>query len=103
VPGQHYDEVATIRVRYKQPQGDESTEFRQVVKDGQKAFTRTSDNFRFSSAVALFGMLLQNSEFKGTTDYDTVVAMAQKARGEDEDGYRAEFVRLVKSLGQMTQ
>jgi Ca-activated chloride channel homolog len=103
VPGQHYDEVATIRVRYKQPQGDESTEFRQVVKDGQKAFSRTSDNFRFSSAVALFGMLLQDSEFKGTSDYDTVVAMAQKARGEDEDGYRSEFVRLVKSMGQIPQ
>ncbi|MCA1744544.1 MAG: von Willebrand factor type A domain-containing protein [Bacteroidales bacterium] len=101
--GQRHDEVATIRVRYKQPQGDESAEFRQVVKDGQKAFSRTSDNFRFSSAVALFGMLLQNSEFKGTSDYDMVVAMAQKARGLDEDGYRAEFVRLVKSMGQITQ
>lgn len=97
------DEVATIRLRYKQPRGDESTEFRQVVKDDQKILNRTSDDFRFSSAVALFGMLLQNSEFKGSSDYDMVVAMAQKARGNDEDGYRAEFVRLVKSLGQMAK
>lgn len=102
-PEHRQDEVATIHVRYKQPQGDESTEFRQIVKDDQKALNRTSDNFRFSSAVALFGMLLQNSEFKGSSNYDEVLAMAQKARGEDEEGYRAEFVRLVKSMGQMAK
>lgn len=103
VSKQRKNDVATIRVRYKQPQGDESTQFRQVVKDDQKSFNHTSDNFRFSAAVALFGMLLQNSEFKGTSNYDEVMAMAQKARGEDEDGYRAEFVRLVKAMGQMAK
>ncbi len=97
------EEVATIRVRYKQPQGNESTEFRKVVKKDQRAFNLTSENYKFSSAVAMFGMLLQNSEFKGTSDYDKVMAMAQKARGEDEDGYRAEFVRLVQSMGQMAK
>jgi Ca-activated chloride channel homolog len=103
VPEHRHEEVATIRVRYKQPLGDESTEFRQVIKNDQKAFTPTSDNFRFSSAVALFGLLLQNSEFKGHSDYDQVMAMAHKARCKDVDGYRAEFVHLVKSMGQMAK
>jgi Ca-activated chloride channel homolog len=91
-------EIATIRVRYKQPAGDQSREFRQVVGDSRLAFNRTSDNFRFSASVAMFGMLLRNSDYKGNATYDLVSSMAEKARGSDDDGYRAEFIRMVKSV-----
>jgi Ca-activated chloride channel family protein len=57
---------------------------------------QTSDNFRFSAAVAGFGMLLRDSEFKGSMTYNSVLSLARGAKGRDDDGYRAEFIRLVE-------
>lgn len=50
----------------------------------------------FASAVALFGMILRNSEFANGADLADVIELAEKARGKDENGYRAEFNRLIK-------
>ena len=58
--------------------------------------SQTSDNFRFSAAVAGFGMLLRNSEYKGSISYDEVLTMARGSKGADKNGYRAEFIRLVE-------
>ena len=53
--------------------------------------------FRFAASVAQFGMLLRNSEFKSNASYIDVLSLARKAKGNDEEGYRSEFVRLVES------
>jgi len=58
--------------------------------------SNTSDNFRFSAAVASFGMILRDSEFKEDSDYKMVAGLAKNSRGKDDHGYRAEFLRLVE-------
>jgi len=56
----------------------------------------TSEATRFAAAVAAFGMLLRDSKFKGATSAEQVLAWAEAARGADAEGYRAEFITLVK-------
>ena len=71
------------------------------LKNNVIEIEKSSDNFRFSAAVAGFGMLLRDSEFKGTLTYDEVVSLAKEAMGEDKEGYRAEFIKLVRSAQSM--
>jgi len=89
-------ELATIKFRYKKPDGDKSILITEVIPQLVEPSAGTSDNFRFSAAVAGFGMLLRNSEYKGTIDYDQVLSIARGSKGYDKDGYRAEFIRLVE-------
>ncbi len=91
------DEILTVKFRYKAPDGDVSKLIEHPVKDKQIAIAKTSDNFRFAASVAQFGMLLRNSEFKSAASYDGVLNLARKAKGNDEEGYRSEFIRLVES------
>ena len=67
------------------------------VKNKSQSIESTSENFRFAAAVAEFGLLLRNSEFKGNASYGNVIDLAKGAFGKDEEGYRSEFVRLVKT------
>lgn len=90
-------EILTVKFRYKAPDSDVSRLIGHPVKDRQTALAATSDNFRFAASVAEFGMLLRNSEFKSTASFDHVIKMARKAKGHDEEGYRAEFIRLVEN------
>jgi len=99
------DELVTIKTRYKTADGNVSFPLNQVVSAKAKSFNDASENLRFASAVAGFGMLLRNSEFKGNISYSKVASMAQKSKGMDDEGYRGEFSRLVKvaeSLSQQT-
>lgn len=89
-------ELLTIKFRYKEPDGDKSKLITVSVLNQEMKLAKTSDNFRFSAAVAEFGMLLRDSKFKGDSDYDQVVELASGAKGEDSEGYRVEFIRLVK-------
>lgn len=98
-------ELVTIKNRYKTADGNSSFPLDQVVSAKAKSFNDASESFRFAAAVAGFGMLLRNSEFKGNISYSKVANMAQKAKGMDDEGYRGEFSRLVKvaeSLSQQT-
>ncbi|MBN1952103.1 MAG: von Willebrand factor type A domain-containing protein [Bacteroidales bacterium] len=94
-------ELATIKFRYKKPDGLKSQLIEKTILDEYRSFAETSNNFRFSAAVAEFGMCLRNSEFKGTSSYDEVLRLASNAKGEDEEGYRSEFVRLVKTASSL--
>ena len=67
------------------------------VANDKVEFARASENFRFSAAVAGFGMLLRDSQFKGDLDFEQVITLAENAAGSDENGYRTEFISLVKS------
>lgn len=89
-------ELMTIKFRYKEPDGDKSKLITVSVLSQEMKLAKTSDNFRFSAAVAEFGMLLRDSKFKGDSDYDQVVELASGAKGEDSEDYRVEFIRLVK-------
>ena len=84
----------TVKLRYQQPQGSASRLFERVVRNDAGA---QSADFRFASAVASFGMLLRDSEHKGQATFSSVLALARGARGADEEGYRAEFIRLVET------
>ncbi len=89
-------EILTVKLRYKQPDGEKSRLIVHPLKDSDIALARTSDNFKFSAAVASFGMLLRDSEFKGDASYESVLALARESKGQDFFGYRAEFIQLVE-------
>jgi Ca-activated chloride channel homolog len=86
-------ELMTVKLRYKQPDGETSRLIAVTVKNGDGPVT---DNVGFASAVAAFGMLLRKSEHRGTATYADTIALARRHRGRDESGYRAEFIRLVE-------
>ncbi len=90
------NEMLTIKLRYKKPAGDESKLITKPVLDENCTLEKTSDNFRFSAAVASFGMLLRNSAYKQNASYDEVLELAKNAKGKDADGYRQEFIKLVE-------
>jgi len=90
------DEVMTVKLRYKEPTGDTSQLIVMPVLDEQVTFKESSNNFRFSSAVAAFGMLLRDSEFKGDITSEAIQEIARESKGLDREGYRAEFIRLVE-------
>ena len=85
-----------IKVRYKQPQSNDSSLMTTRVPDVSATSTLSSENFRFAAAVAEYGMLLRNSEFKGQSSYLQALTLARGARGVDEQGYRAEFIKLLE-------
>ncbi len=91
-------EVATVKFRYKHPQSNKSKLQQVVVEDRPLGLSKTSNDFRFASAVAELGMLLRDSEFKQEADFEKLIARAKAARGADEEGYRAEFVRLAETV-----
>ncbi|AZB28590.1 vWA domain-containing protein [Chryseobacterium balustinum] len=91
------DELATVKFRYKKPDGDQSSEIVQVVKNTNQSFSSSSDDFKFASSVAWFGLVLRNSNLIKNKDLKDIESLAKKGRGKDEDGYRAEFVRLVET------
>lgn len=91
------DELVTVKLRYKDPDGTDSRMFEEVVIRGERNFEQSSSDLRFSAAIAAFGMMLRGSENKGDITYDTIIEMASGARGKDPDGYRAEFIRLVSA------
>jgi Ca-activated chloride channel family protein len=92
-------ELMTIKFRYKDPNGEESKLIVHPLQDSNIALAKTSDNFRWSASVAAFGMLLRESEYLKTYSYDEVVQMAQSSKGIDKEGYRIEFINMVKSFG----
>jgi Ca-activated chloride channel family protein len=97
------DEVLNIKLRYKQPDGDKSSLLSFPLKGQAAAIEEASNNFRFATAVASFGMLLRNSEYKGSINYNLIKAMAQNAIGIDQQGYRKEFIQLVDAAYAITR
>lgn len=90
-------ELLTLKLRYKQPDSNKSSKMEVIVTDKNLTLNNTSENFRFSAAVAGFGMLLHDSKYKNDLTYDDVIRIARKATNYDPEGYRKEFIRLVES------
>jgi Ca-activated chloride channel family protein len=91
------NEIMTIKFRYNPPEGEISKLIKTSVIDEDFTFQEASESFRFSAAVAGFGMLLRDSPFKGDLTYQKIVSLAKNSKGEDAAGYRSEFIRLVET------
>lgn len=91
------DEILTIKFRYKPPREETSQLITQVLKNEKKQFEDASDNLRFASAVAGFGMILRKSEFYNDLTMEVVLEIAKNSKGKDDDGYKSEFIRLVRT------
>jgi Ca-activated chloride channel family protein len=93
--------MMTLKLRYKQPDGDVSTlvEFPVVDEGGQ--FADADDDVRFVAAVASFGMQLRRSPYAGSWTMSDAMNVANRAKGEDRDGLRAEFVTLVQKASEL--
>ena len=93
-------ELATIKVRYKQPQGSASRLVSTTMSDRVRPLT---PNIGFASAVAEFAMLARDSEHAGLGSYRSVMARATQFAGPDLEGYRGEFVRLVGAASRLAR
>jgi Ca-activated chloride channel family protein len=87
------DELAYVKLRFKRPHADVS-ELRDLPLRAQQQ--APSEDFRFAAAVASFGMLLRESPHRGTATYADVIERANGALGDDRNGYRREFIKLVE-------
>jgi Ca-activated chloride channel family protein len=94
-------ELLHVAMRYKAPDGDESMLMTYPVRAPGSARRTPSESMRFSSAVAGFGMLLRNSPNAGQLTWGDVITLARGARGADEDGYRADFIRLAETAARL--
>jgi Ca-activated chloride channel family protein len=91
-------EMLTVKVRYKEPEGDISSRLDFPLRaDAAKPLGESTPEFRFAAAVAAFGQLLRENEQLGSFGYDQVLALAEPAAGDDPQGHRAEFLKLVRN------
>ncbi len=90
------DELLTLKLRYKQPDADESRLLEIPFVDRRGGFAQASPDLQFAAAVASFGLLLRDSKYKGTSSYDAVLEIAAATKGPDRHGYRAEFLEMVR-------
>jgi len=95
-------ELCTVKFRYKQPDGDKSTLISVPVDIEAKNFASATVDFRFASAVAGFGMLLRDSEYKGELTYAQLIELIEESKGLDSGGYRKEFQGLVEQAARLS-
>lgn len=96
-------EVLTVKLRYKQPADSHSKLLTQALSYRVQDIAQAPVDFRMCAAVAAFGQLLRNSAHKGQASYDQVLALATNAKGDDPEGYRSEFIQLVKKAALLKQ
>ncbi len=89
------NELMTVKLRYKQPDGDESQLLTLGVLDKNAPIETASDNLKFAAAVAEFGLILRDSRYKGTANFENIYSLANSSLGSDLKNYRGEFIQLV--------
>ena len=103
-------ELFTLKLRYKQPDGEKSSLIETPVKDAGKKYGEASGDFKFAAAVASFGMILRDSQFKGNATLAAVQELAGEdlqqhdggnngandAKDNDERARRAEFIQIIE-------
>ena len=90
------DELMFVKLRYKAPDEDTSKLIQQPVLSKAVSFADASNNLKFAAAVAQFGMVLRDSQYKGSASFEEVLKLAKESQGVDLEGYRAEFIHLVE-------
>jgi len=91
------NELATIKFRYKNPDGDKSIEMVQVIENKSVILEKASDDMKFSSAVAWFGLKLRDSKLIADKSSKEIIKLAKQGNSNDGEGYKAEFIRLVET------
>jgi hypothetical protein len=91
-------EMLTVKLRYKQPTGDTSKLLERPFVDPGTAFAHAAPDLKFAAAVAEFGMILRDSQYKGNGSLGAVAEWAQEGKGADENGYRSGFLSLVRKV-----
>jgi len=89
-------ELLTVKLRYKQPDGDTSTLIEVPFIDEGMNLDQADDDFRFATAVAAFSQILRHSSYSGDYTLDAVKALAEQSLGQDPGGLRREFLQLVE-------
>jgi Ca-activated chloride channel homolog len=95
------DEVMTVRLRYKHPEGNEGIEFHVPVGVPAED-SRGSEDFQFAASVAGFGMLLRGSQYSGDATFELIETLARSGIGQSDDKYRQEFLRLIDTAKLLT-
>jgi Ca-activated chloride channel family protein len=91
--GQFSGELATMKFRYKEPNGTVSKLIEQPIATSE---AKLSEDFEFVQAVVEFGLILRNSKYAGTSNFEDILDRAQRSKGTDPYGYRNEFILLVE-------
>lgn len=91
------NDILSIKFRYKEPLGTTSILLEQNLAAHPVSFNESSETFRFAASVAAYGLMLRNSSFKGSLTYSQVLELATASKGIDKEGYRGEFVKLVRT------
>jgi Ca-activated chloride channel family protein len=94
-------ELLTVKLRFK-PSGSRTSKLIDHVLTREKPAPQTSTDFRFTSAVAGFGLILKHSKYAAHLDYETLIDLARSGKGKDREGYRAEFIQLLEMSEMIT-
>src|SRR5262245_12416793 len=89
------NETLTVKIRYKEPNGNSSKLLSFPMVDREQTFAKSTVDFRFAAAVAAFGMILRESPYRETATMDSVLSIAEDSLGSDRNGYRREFLQLI--------
>lgn len=89
-------DLMNLKLRYKQPQGSKSQLISTAIADQNRSIQSATDNLKFSAAVAMYGMVLRDSDYKGEATFNQVLDLAEQAKGKDSQGYRTAFMQLVE-------
>lgn len=103
VAGRRNAELATVKFRYKEPEGEKSKLQQKVVGTTVTELNSVSEDLRFVTAVAELGLLLRDSDFKQKANFDQLIARAKASKGKDEEGYRAEFIRIAENARDLSR
>lgn len=91
----YQNELATIKFRYKKPDGDKSIEMVSTIASASKSLQNASDDFKFTTAVAWFGLNLRDSKLVNNKSLVDIKKLAKEGLANDDEGYKAEFIRLI--------
>lgn len=101
--GRRNAELATVKFRYKEPEGQKSKLQQKVVGTAVTELNNVSEDLRFATAVAELGLLLRDSDFKQKANFDQLIVRAKASKGKDEEGYRAEFIRMAENARDLSK
>ena len=90
------DELATVKFRYKKPDGDKSAEISQIVRNSGSGISSASPDFKFSTSVAWFGLVLRDSKLINKKGLNEIETLAKQGIEGDVEGYKSEFIKLVQ-------
>lgn len=90
------DELLTVKLRYKEPKEDTSKLLTIGLIDKNNSIENASDNLKFASAVAQFGLILRDSRYKGSANFSNLTSLANSSLGNDLKGYRSDFISMIE-------